>query len=76
MLYTVVTKFFGYKNISIQFPDRIKDGYGLKNKHIDMMKQKNIDIFITVDNGITSVQEALYAKKVGIDMIITDHHEP
>jgi single-stranded-DNA-specific exonuclease len=63
-----------YPSVSIQYPDRRLDGYGLKNKHLDMMKEKNIDLVITVDNGITSIGEADYAKEIGIDLIITDHH--
>lgn len=56
------------------YPDRLQDGYGLKNKHLDAIKSKGVSLIITVDNGITSVQEAEYAKKLGIDLIITDHH--
>ncbi|HCY20574.1 TPA: hypothetical protein DIC40_01700 [Patescibacteria group bacterium] len=40
-----------------------------------MMKSKGIDLIVTVDNGIASLEEALYAKKIGIDLIITDHHQ-
>lgn len=56
------------------YPNRLQDGYGLKNKHLDEMKAKNIDLIITVDNGITSYKEAQYAKELGIDLVITDHH--
>ena len=75
ILYKCFTKYLGYKNISITYPDRIKDGYGMKCHHIDSMKAKNIDLIITVDNGITAIAEALRAKELGIDMIITDHHK-
>lgn len=75
ILYDFISNQLKYKNISIQFPDRIKDWYGLKNKHIDMMKEKQVDMIITVDNGITSIQEAEYCRKLGIDLIITDHHK-
>ncbi len=75
ILYNFITKYLKYNNISVMFPDRIEDWYWLRNKHLDIMKQKNIDLVITVDNGITSVQEALYAKELWIDLIITDHHE-
>ena len=47
----------------------------MKCHHIDSMKEKDIDLIITVDNGITAVAEALRAKELGIDMIITDHHK-
>jgi single-stranded-DNA-specific exonuclease len=73
-LYTFISQDIGYKNISIMFPHRRHDGYGLKTKHIDTMKEKDIDLIITVDNGITSIAEAAYAREVGIDLIVTDHH--
>ncbi len=75
MLYTFVRKYIGYKDISIEYPDRFKDGYGLKSHHLDVIKAKWCSVVITVDNGITSVAEALHAKQIGIDLIITDHHE-
>ncbi|MFZ2151269.1 MAG: single-stranded-DNA-specific exonuclease RecJ [Candidatus Absconditicoccaceae bacterium] len=75
LLYRFITKFLNYRDISIQYPDRIKDGYGLKNNHIDDIKSKGVSLMITVDNGIASVNEILYAKEQGIDVIITDHHK-
>lgn len=75
ILYEFITRFLKYKKISIQYPDRIKEGYGMKKLHIDNMKKKWVDLIITVDNGITSIQEALYAKEQKIDLIITDHHQ-
>jgi len=75
ILYTFVTKYLWYKDISIEYPDRFKDGYGLKSHHLDGIKAKGCSVVITVDNGITSVQEALHAKELGIDLIITDHHQ-
>lgn len=75
ILYKCITKYLWYANISIQYPDRIKDGYGMKCFHLDSMKEKGIDLVITVDNGITSVAEAAHAKELGITMIITDHHK-
>lgn len=73
-VYKCIREFFGYQNISIMYPNRLEDGYGLKNKHLDMMKGKGVNLIITVDNGITSVVEAQYAKELGITLIITDHH--
>ncbi len=75
ILYEFITKYLKYKNVSIQYPDRIKDGYGLKNKHIDEIAQKWVKVIITVDNGIAAIKEAEYAKGKGIDLIITDHHQ-
>jgi len=75
ILFKFFTSFLKYKNISIMYPDRIEEWYGMKTLHLDEMKKKNIDLVITVDNGITSINEAKYAKKIWIDMIITDHHK-
>lgn len=75
ILYKFITKYLWYKNVSIQYPDRIKEWYGIKKNHLDQMKEKKIDLVITVDNGIASLEEALYAKEIGIDLIITDHHK-
>jgi len=75
VLYKFFTKFLHYKHVSIQYPDRIVDGYGLKKKHIDDIKSKWVSLIITVDNGISTVAEAEYAKAIGIDIIITDHHQ-
>lgn len=75
IMYEFITRFLKYKNVSIQYPDRIKEGYGIKKQHIDDIKEKWVDLIITVDNGIASLQEAIYAKEQGIDLIITDHHQ-
>lgn len=54
-------------------PDRISEGYGLSLPVIQRMVGQ-VDMIITVDTGITAIDEALYAKQQGIDMVITDHH--
>jgi single-stranded-DNA-specific exonuclease len=54
-------------------PDRISEGYGLSLPVIQRMVGR-VDMIITVDTGITAIDEALYAKEQGIDMVITDHH--
>ena len=73
-VYKFISYFLGYKNISIRYPNRVEDGYGLKNKHLDAMKNEGVQLIITVDNGIASVEEAKYAKELWIDMVVTDHH--
>lgn len=55
-------------------PKREKDGYGLNKIVIDEICSRNADLIITVDNGISSIEEASYAKSLGIKMVITDHH--
>ncbi len=54
-------------------PERISEGYGLSLPVIEKMKGR-IDLIITVDTGVTAVAEAEYAKSMGIEMVITDHH--
>ena len=57
-------------------PNRYIDGYGLSVGVLDKIKEQfNPDLIITVDCGITAVDEVEYAKKLGIDIIVTDHHE-
>ena len=56
-------------------PDRIKEGYGLSKIGIDkVLKEYNAGLIITVDQGITARKGLQYAKKIGIDVIVTDHH--
>ena len=58
----------------IYIPDR-PEGYGLNNNAIDTLRRKGVTLIITVDTGITAVQETEYAASLGVDMVITDHHE-
>ena len=57
-------------------PDRLKEGYGLKEKYIDLAEQRNADVVISVDCGVKAVAFVDKAKQKGIDVIITDHHQP
>lgn len=57
-------------------PSREKDGYGMNMPSIDMLHDKNVELIITVDNGIASVREIDYAKSLGMKVIVTDHHLP
>ncbi|MGA1862476.1 single-stranded-DNA-specific exonuclease RecJ [Deferribacter thermophilus] len=57
-------------------PNRIDEGYGLNRDAIDELKHKNVGLIITVDCGITALDEIRYAKSIGLDVIITDHHKP
>lgn len=59
----------------VYIPNR-NDGYGLSQAGLDYLKSKGCRLVVTVDLGIRSMKEALYAKKAGIDLIITDHHIP
>ncbi|HAM50671.1 MAG TPA: single-stranded-DNA-specific exonuclease RecJ, partial [Nitrospiraceae bacterium] len=57
-------------------PSRMTHGYGFNPPSVDMAKELGIKLIITVDCGIASLDAAAYAKKKGIAVIITDHHEP
>jgi len=56
-------------------PDRNEEGYGLNRGALDTLKARGVTLVITVDCGITAVEEAAYAREIGVDMVITDHHE-
>lgn len=61
--------------VSYYLPDRLIDGYGLNKEAITDMHEKNISLVITVDCGITAIDEVGYANSLGIDVCVTDHHE-
>ena len=56
-------------------PGRIEEGYGLNPTAIHSLKEQGVSLIITVDCGITAVEEAQLCKELGIDLVITDHHE-
>jgi single-stranded-DNA-specific exonuclease len=62
-------------NVSHYIPDRIKDGYGLNRRAIDKMRADNVKLMVTVDCGISDHDQISYARSLGIDTIILDHHE-
>lgn len=57
-------------------PDREEEGYGLSCEAVDAVADQGAELIITVDNGISAINEADYARIKGIDMVITDHHQP
>lgn len=59
----------------IYIPDRLDEGYGLNTMALETLRRRGISLVITVDCGITAIPEAEYAKAIGLDIIITDHHE-
>jgi len=67
-------KFLGVKNPKVYIPDRAKEGYGLKEAAIKKFKKEGIELIITVDCGIASRKEIDLANKLGLDVIVTDHH--
>ncbi len=63
-------------NAFVFIPNRLTDGYGLSFEGIDNVRKQNADLIITVDCGITAVEEIDYAKTMGMETIICDHHQP
>jgi single-stranded-DNA-specific exonuclease len=74
VLYEAIFKLGG--KVSFYIPNRITDGYGLSQEGIHLAEESNINLILTVDCGITAVEEIEYAKSIGIDVIVCDHHEP
>lgn len=62
-------------NVDTYIPDRVKDGYGMHEQLIDKALEDGIDTILTCDNGIASAAEIEYAKKEGLTVIVTDHHD-
>ena len=56
-------------------PNRLEEGYGLNRTAVEKLKEQGAQVIITVDCGVTAVEEADYAASLGLDVIITDHHE-
>ena len=63
-------------NVKCMLPSREGDGYGLSKNAIQSMHNKGCTLIVTVDNGISAVEEADFAASLGMDLIITDHHLP
>lgn len=74
-LYYLVLKKWGW-SVEYHIPSRLDEGYGLSKDAILKLYEKGIDNIITVDCGITSVEEISYANSIGCRVIVTDHHEP
>ena len=63
-------------NVEFYIPRRLEEGYGLSTAAIDTVKEMGTELMIAVDCGITAIEETDYANKLGIDVIICDHHQP
>jgi single-stranded-DNA-specific exonuclease len=66
----------GAKKVEVYIPDRFEEGYGLNSDAITSLYKAGADLVISVDCGVTAVEQASLANKLGLDLIITDHHEP
>ncbi|MFA7365461.1 MAG: single-stranded-DNA-specific exonuclease RecJ [Patescibacteria group bacterium] len=72
LLYDIFSLFRA--KIDFYLPDRVSEGYGLNKQAIEDIKNDGFELIVTVDNGIRNKEEAEYAKSLGMDIIITDHH--
>ena len=63
-------------DVSYYLPNRLVEGYGISEDGLQEAEKRNINLLISVDCGITAVEEVEIARKKGLDCIITDHHEP
>jgi len=75
MFYLFMKKNFGMEP-DIYIPDRIDEGYGISVQAINLAKEKKISLIIAIDCGITAAEKIDYAKSIGVDFIICDHHQP
>ena len=74
LVYRFLIKF--YSNLDFYIPDRYIEGYGISKKGIDYAHENNFKLIIALDCGIKAVEKVKYAKSLGIDFIICDHHNP
>lgn len=74
MLYTYLQD----KGASVSFyiPQRDSEGYGMNMAAVDTLSREGVDLIITVDNGVSANEEIAYAKSLGMDVVVTDHHQP
>ena len=62
--------------VAYHIPNRMEDGYGLNGDALRLIKERGIKLAISVDCGVTAIEEAILCRSIGLDLIITDHHQP
>ncbi|MBQ7365112.1 MAG: single-stranded-DNA-specific exonuclease RecJ [Clostridia bacterium] len=62
-------------SVDYYIPDRSGEGYGMNNAAIDKFHENGVKLMVTVDTGVTAIDEVAYAASLGIDTLVTDHHE-
>lgn len=74
---TVLKSFLKDRGIDVDqyIPNRLEEGYGLNNPAVKKIAEQGYDLMITVDCGISGIEEIKYANSLGIETIVTDHHE-
>lgn len=63
-------------DVIFYIPQREGEGYGMNIGAVEYLKEQGVSLIVTVDNGISSVQEVARANEIGIDVVVTDHHRP
>ncbi len=74
ILYSYLESVFA--NVIYYIPDRNAEGYGMNMDAVNKLKEKDVKLIITVDNGISAVDEINYANELGMEVVVTDHHKP
>ena len=75
---TVIKKFLKERGLDVGYyiPNRLDEGYGLNKEAIEKIANEGYTLIITVDCGISGIEEIKYAYEKGMEVIVTDHHEP
>ena len=75
---SVLLNFFQLFDLHVEYyiPHRVKEGYGMNLESLKQIQEAGADLIVTVDCGIGSVKEAEFCRQAGLDLVITDHHEP
>lgn len=76
LMYLYLSKIVQKKYLDFYIPDRNAEGYGISTEGIDFANENNFSLIIALDCGIKAIDKVEYAKKLGIDFIICDHHLP
>ena len=63
-------------NVMFYIPERQGEGYGISRAALDTLAERGVSLIVTVDNGISAVKEIEYANSLGLDVVVTDHHQP
>ena len=63
-------------DVIFYIPERESDGYGLNRKAVDKLRELDVKLIITVDNGVSAYDEIVYGNSLGLEFVVTDHHHP
>ncbi len=74
MLYTYLQTLGA--DVRYYIPQRESEGYGMNLSALDTLSREGVNLIITVDNGISAIEEIAYANSLGMDVVVTDHHQP